>query len=152
MRRLFRRNTFCAQVRVRGRFDGTLLARYCARGRLDGTSLARECTRGRFDRTLLARECVRADASTQHFFRANIIVIGGWGCKKERSGCPHRESKPSAHAPAPHARHDRSMARSCLVARMIFEEKCSLLAARVQRPSGFTSFSVTLMKRFFKKS
>ena len=28
------------------------------------------------------------------------------------AGVPNRESKPSAHAPAPHARHDRSMARS----------------------------------------
>ena len=36
--------------------------------------------------------------------------VGG----KNRSGAdqPHRESNPSAHAPAPHARHDRSMARS----------------------------------------
>ena len=35
--------------------------------------------------------------------------VGG----ENRSGAedPHRESKPSAHAPAPHARHDRSMAR-----------------------------------------
>ena len=71
-----------------------------------------------------------------------------------RSGAdaPHRESKPSAHAPAPHARHDRSMARSCLVARMIFEEKSSLAGRRVQRPSGFASFSTTLMKRFLTKS
>ena len=40
---------------------------------------------------------------------------------------PSRESKPSAHAPAPHARHDRSMARSRSVGRPIFE-KCFPLA------------------------
>ena len=80
------------------------------------------------------------------------LKIGGWGWKTERSGDPHRESKPSAHAPAPHARHDRSMARSCLVARMIFEEKFPVPAARVQRPIVPTSFSVTLMKRFVTKS
>ena len=43
--------------------------------------------------------------------------------KKDGSeaGVPNRESKPSAHAPAPHARHDRSMARSRSVGRPIFE-------------------------------
>ena len=30
------------------------------------------------------------------------------------AGVPNRESKPSAHAPAPHARHDRSMARDSI--------------------------------------
>ena len=79
-------------------------------------------------------------------------MIGGWGWKTERSGDPHRESKPSAHAPAPHARHDRSMARSCLVARMIFEEKFHVVGRRVQRPICFASFSTTLMKRFVTKS
>ena len=71
-----------------------------------------------------------------------------------RSGAdaPHRESKPSAHAPAPHARHDRSMARSCLVARMIFEEKYRLTPPRVQRPICFNHVSETLMKRFLTKS
>ena len=43
------------------------------------------------------------------------------------------------------------MARSCLVARMIFEEKY-VLAPRVQRPRYLTSFSVTLVKRFLTKS
>ena len=42
------------------------------------------------------------------------------------AGVPNRESKPSAHAPAPHARHDRSMARSVLVARQILENSVQL--------------------------
>ena len=87
---------------------------------------------------------------TEHLLHTS--KIGGWGWKTERSGDPHRESKPSAHAPAPHARHDRSMARSGLVARMIFEEKFPVVARRVQRPIGPTSFSVTHMKRFLKWS
>ena len=53
------------------------------------------------------------------------------------AGVPNRESKPSAHAPAPHARHDRSMARSISVARPIFRILCSSPSRRVQRPSGF---------------
>ena len=53
---------------------------------------------------------------------------------------------------ARHARHDRSMARSSLVARMIFEEMSSVPAARVQRPICLTLFSATLMKRFLTKS
>ena len=58
--------------------------------------------------------------------------VGG----ENRSGADdhNRESKPSAHPPAPHARHDRSMARSSLVARPIFREKSIVLARRVQRP------------------
>ena len=44
------------------------------------------------------------------------------------------------------------MARSCLVARMIFEEKSSVLCQRVQRPIGPTSFSVTLMNCFLTRS
>ena len=44
------------------------------------------------------------------------------------------------------------MARSSLVSRMIFEEKCSVVARRVQRPICCTSFLVTLMKRFLNKS
>ena len=71
---------------------------------------------------------------------------------RSAADAPHRESKPSAHAPAPHARHDRSMARSCLVARMIFEEKFIVPRPRVQRPICPTSFSVTFMKRFLTKS
>ena len=45
-------------------------------------------------------------------FFVNVSEVGG----ENRSGAedPHRESKPSAHAPAPHARHDRSMARDSL--------------------------------------
>ena len=65
--------------------------------------------------------------------KSNEIEVGG----EYRSAAedPHRESKPSAHAPAPHARHDRSMARSSFVARMIFEEMCYVAARRVQHPS-----------------
>ena len=37
------------------------------------------------------------------------------------AGVPNRESKPSAHASAPHARHDGSMARSVSVARQILD-------------------------------
>ena len=44
--------------------------------------------------------------------RAFGVIIGGWGWKTERSADPRRESKPSAHAHATHARHDRSMARN----------------------------------------
>ena len=60
---------------------------------------------------------------------------------ENRSGAddPHRESKPSAHAPAPHARHDRSMARSSLVARPILGEMSVLATPRVQRPIGIIS-------------
>ena len=60
---------------------------------------------------------------------------------ENRSGAddPHRESKPSAHAPAPHARCDRSMARSSLVATQILEEKFNVVGQRVQRPRGFIS-------------
>ena len=58
-----------------------------------------------------------------------------------RSGADdaHRETKPSAHAPAPHARHDRSMARSSSVARVCFEDVSSVVCRRVQRPNGFNS-------------
>ena len=74
------------------------------------------------------------DILIKRFLFGACSVYRRLGVKTERSGDPHRESKPSAHAPAPHARHDRSMARSCLVARMIFEEKCYVVGRRVQRP------------------
>ena len=52
---------------------------------------------------------------------------------------PYRESKPSAHAPAPHARHDRSMARDSVVASPILGfMSCSPgpAASRVQCTKG----------------
>ena len=52
------------------------------------------------------------------------------------------------HAPAPHARHDRSMARSCFVSRMIFEEMSPVSAPRVQRPIVPSLIFGALMKRF----
>ena len=54
--------------------------------------------------------------------------IGGWGWKWSEAESPYRESKPSAHAPAPHARHDRSMARNRSVARPIWEKSLTLWA------------------------
>ena len=56
----------------------------------------------------------------------------------KKDGVPNRESKPSAHAPAPHARHDRSMARSVSVARPIlhnFLPGWATAASNVQRPA-----------------
>ena len=40
----------------------------------------------------------------------STLEVGGEN--RSEAEDPHRESKPSAHAPAPHARHDRSMARN----------------------------------------
>ena len=37
------------------------------------------------------------DVPLEHAFKKTPgALIGGWGCKTERSGGPHRESKPSA--------------------------------------------------------
>ena len=66
--------------------------------------------------------------------------------KTERSGDPHRESKPSAHAPAPHARHDRSMARNRSVARPILEN--FLLSGRPPRPTSIGFKDVVVQESF----
>ena len=61
------------------------------------------------------------------------------------AGVPNLESKPSAHAPAPHARHDRSMARSISVASPIFEKMSSgpvTHASNVQVASSHVSVAV----------
>ena len=68
-----------------------------------------------------------------------LCIIGGWGWKWSEAESPYRESKPSAHAPAPHARHDRSMARNRSVARPILEKNPSLwetAASNVQQASS----------------
>ena len=51
-------------------------------------------------------------APFQDMTHVRDMEIGGWGWVTEHSADPHRESKPSAHAHATHARHDRSMARN----------------------------------------
>ena len=72
-----------------------------------------------------------------HVMHVCMLEVGGEN--RSEAEDPHRESKPSAHAPAPHARHDRSMTRSSFVARVIFEEKSGGMVARVQRPRVFIS-------------
>ena len=64
--------------------------------------------------------------------------VGGWGSKAEGSptGKSSSEFDVLAPAPAPHARHDRSMARSRLVARPILEKSmamCPTHASNVQQ-------------------
>ncbi|MEC7215619.1 MAG: hypothetical protein VXW26_14520, partial [SAR324 cluster bacterium] len=85
-------------------------------------------------------------------FTISISDIGGWGWLTGAERMP----PPGIQAQRPRTRTARTtrqiLVRSCLVARMIFEEKSSVPAARVQRPIGCTSFSVTLMKRFLTKS
>ena len=69
-------------------------------------------------------------------YNHNCYYLEVGGENRREAEDPHRESKPSAHAPAPHARHDRSMVRSCSVARPI-SQKCFLFrvsaASNVQK-------------------
>ena len=66
------------------------------------------------------------------------------GAKRE---CPNRESKPSAHAPAPHARHDRSMARNRLVAKPILENFLSLRVAPASNAQLYSSMCLLILAR-----
>ena len=45
-----------------------------------------------------------------------VTKIGGWGWKRSGAEIPTRNPSPAPIATAPHARHDRSMARSISVA------------------------------------
>ena len=78
---------------------------------------------------------IHTNTMQSNLIHSNQIKSEVGGENGSEAGVPNRESKPSAHAPAPHARHDRSMARSVLVARPIFEKSITLLGPpRVQRP------------------
>ena len=74
------------------------------------------------------------------------------GVKTERSGDPHRETKPSAHATTRTTRHDRSMGVIHFVSRANFNEMFPDVGHCVKRPKGHSSCLVTVMKRFMTKS
>ena len=75
-------------------------------------------------------------------------IIGGWGWKTERSGDPHRETKPSAHATTRTTRHDRSMGVIHFVSRANFNEMFPDVGHCVKRQKGHSVLLATLMYCF----
>ena len=63
-----------------------------------------------------------------------------WGVNRNGADAPTGKTITAHIAPAPHARHDRSMARSSFGLRDGFEEMSVGMARRVQRPSGRNQF------------
>ena len=84
--------------------------------------------------------------------QASQIVYRRLGVKTERSGDPHRETKPSAHATTRTTRHDRSMGVIHFVSRANFNEMFPDVGHCVKRQKGHSSCLVTLMYCFSTKS